>query len=223
MTLRCCRLLIVASLALAILGCGESNRDQAPSTSISNSRASHADDRKDEKADAEPDLSTAKSAALAWIDASWEGNASNAQQVLVDDELQRKFMDGPLRFSAALRALESAAVKQFGKPGWQVTGYPDGSAKTMEKKLQIEEEGDHATASAADAMMPLQLRRTDGKWRVDLSETARDPRAQRVGEASVAAAKVAEDVAAEIGEGKFKTVEEAKDAFRERRLTQVTK
>jgi hypothetical protein len=41
---------------------------------------------------------------------------------LVDDEQQRKFMEGPLRFSAALRALEAAAVKRFGESGRQVTG-----------------------------------------------------------------------------------------------------
>jgi hypothetical protein len=106
----------------------------------------------DRKADAGPDLSTAKSTTLAWIDASWAGNSSVVQQVLVDDEQQREFMAGPLRFSAALRALEAAAVKRFGEPGRQVTGYPDGSAKAMEKHLDIKEEGDRATASLGEAM-----------------------------------------------------------------------
>ena len=180
--------------------------------------ASRAEDR---KADARTDLSTVKSAALAWIDASWAGNASVAHQVLVDDEQQRKFMEGPFRFSAALRALETAAVKRFGEPGRQVTGYPDGSAKAMEKHLEIKEDGDRATASRGEAMMPLQLRRIDGKWRVDLGEAVRDRRARRAGEASVAAAKAAEEVTAEIAEGKYKAPEEAKDAFRERRSAAV--
>ena len=105
--------------------------------------ASRADD-KDRKAEAVPDLSTVRSAALAWIDASWAGNASAAHQVLVDDEQQRKFMAGLLRFSAALRALEKAAVKRFGEPGRKVTGYPDGSAKALEKHLEVKEEGDRA-------------------------------------------------------------------------------
>ena len=182
--------------------------------------ASRAEDR---KADASPDLSTVKSAALAWIDASWAGNASVAHQVLVDDERQRKFMEGPLRFSAALRAMEKAAVKRFGEPGRQVTGYPDGSAKAMEKHLNLKEEGDRATASLGEAMMPLQLRKIDGKWRVDLGEAVRDPRAGRAGAASVAAAKAAEEMAAEIADGKYKTAEEAKAAFRERRLAAVKK
>jgi len=76
-------------------------------------------------------------------------------------------MSGPLRFSAALRALEAAAVKRFGESGRHVTGYPDRSAKGMEKHLEIEEDGDRATASLGEAMMPLKLRRIDGKWRVD--------------------------------------------------------
>jgi hypothetical protein len=180
--------------------------------------ASRAEDR---KADASPDLSTVKSAALAWIDASWAGNPSVAHQVLVDDEQQRKFMEGPLRFSAALRALEAAAVKRFGESGRQVTGYPHGSAKAMEKRLEIKEDGDRATASLGEALMPLQLRRIDGKWRVDLGEAVRDRRARRACEASVAAAKAAEEVAAEIAEGKYNSVDEAKDAFRERRLAAV--
>jgi hypothetical protein len=72
-------------------------------------------------------------------------------------------------------------------------------------------------------MMPLQLRRIDGKWRVDLGEAVRDPRARRAGEASIAAVKAAEDVAREIAEGKYQTVEKAKATFRERRLAEVNK
>ncbi len=141
----------------------------------------------------------------------------------VDDEQQREFAAGPLRFSAALRALEEAAARRFGKPGRQVAGHPDGSAKAMEKHLEIKVEGDRATASLGDAMMPLQLRRIDGRWRVDLADATRDPRARRAGEAAAAAAaaKVAEDVAGEIAEGKYETAEAAKAAFRERRLAQA--
>jgi len=182
-----------------------------------------AEDRNAAKAEPAPDLSTAKSATLAWIDAAWAGNAAVVHQVLVDDEQQRKFMAGPLRLNTALRALESAAVKQFGESGRQVTGYPDGSATAMEKKLEIEEEDGRATASLEEAMMPLYLRRIDGQWRVDLSEWVRDPRARRASRTSGAAAKVAEDLAVEIGEGKFKTVEEASAAFHERRLAKVKK
>jgi hypothetical protein len=119
--------------------------------------------------------------------------------------------------------MEKAAVKRFGEPGRQVTGYPDGSAKAMEKHLDIEEEGDRATASLGEAMMPLKLRKIDGKWRVDLGEAVRDPRARRAGEASVAATKAAEEVAAEIADGNYKTAEEAKAAFRARRLAAVKK
>ena len=178
----------------------------------------------DGKADDSPDLSTAKSSALAWMDASWAGKVSVAHQILVDDEQQRKFMAASLRFSASLRTLESAAVKQFGESGRQVTGYPDCSAKAVEKNLRINEEGDLATASLEDAKMPLQLRRIDGKWRVDISEAVRDPRIPpNAGEAFDAATIIAEGIAAEIAEGKFKTVEEAKAAFRDRRLAAVKK
>ena len=132
-------------------------------------------------------------------------------------------MAGMLRFSAALRALESAAVKQFGEAGRQVTGYPDSSAAAMGNKLEIKEEGDRATVSIKDSLLPLELRRIDGQWRVDVSQAAGDARARRASEASGEAAKVAEDAAAEIAAGNFKTADEAKAAFRERRLAQVKK
>jgi hypothetical protein len=170
---------------------------------------------------AAPDLSTVRSAALAWVDASWNGDAGVADQILVDDDAQREFMAGPLRFSAALRALEAAAIEQWGDAGRQVGGYPDGSAKAMEPKLETTEEDDRASASFGKSMMALPLRRIDGRWRVDLADIARDRRARRASEASTAAAKAADDVAAEIREGKFKSAEDAKAAFAERRLARA--
>jgi hypothetical protein len=170
-----------------------------------------------------PDLSTAKFAALAWIDACWNGDARLAHQVLVDDPKQRDFMAGPLKFSAALRTLESTAVKKFGEAGRQVSGYPDGSAKAVEAKIKIKEDGDRATVTMDDVLLPLELRRIAGNWRVDVSKAASDPRPNRAAAASNTAAKVAEAVAAEIAAGKFKWPTEAKRAFRERRLAEVEK
>jgi hypothetical protein len=176
-----------------------------------------------DKPDERPDLSTSKSAALTWIDASWNGDAHLAHQVLVDDKKQREFIAGLLKFSAAVRALEAAAMKKFGKAGLQVTGYPDGSAKALQAKIKIDEDGDRATVSIDNALLPLQLRRIDGNWRVDCSEASKDPRARRAAAAASAAARIADAVAAEIAAGKFRTVDEAKAAFRERRLAEVEK
>ena len=170
---------------------------------------------------AAPDLSTVRSAALAWVDASWNGDVAVAHQILVDDDAQREFMAGPLRFSAALRALEAAAIERWGDAGRHVSGYPDGSAKAMEPKLEITADDDRASASFGKSMMALPLRRIDGRWRVDLADVARDRRARRASEASTAAAKAADDVAAEIRDGKFKSAEDAKAAFTERRLARA--
>jgi hypothetical protein len=54
-----------------------------------------------------------------------------------------------------------------------------------------------------------------------LADVARDRRARRASEASTAAAKAADDVAAEIRDGKFKSAEDAKAAFTERRLARA--
>lgn len=170
-----------------------------------------------------PDLTTARSAALAWIDASWNGDTHAAHQILVDSREQRETMAGSLRFCAALRSLESAAVKQFGEAGRRVTGYPDGSAKAVENQLEIKEDGDRATASMRDAVLPLRLRRIEGRWRVDISENAGDARFRRALESMVPAAEVAEDMAKEIAAGKYQTVEEARAALRERRSAQSRK
>jgi hypothetical protein len=77
--------------------------------------------------------------------------------------------------------------------------------------------------SIDNALLPLQLRRIDGNWRVDCSEASKDPRARRAAAAASAAARIADAVAAEIAAGKFRTVDEAKAAFRERRLAEVEK
>ncbi len=201
---RKCRL-VIAAVALTVVACFAESRAEVP------------------KPEASPDLSTAKSAALAWIDASFAGDVSIAHQVMIDDEQQRKFMAGPLRFGASLKILEQAAVKQFGDEGRQVTGYPDGSAHAMEKQLTIKEDGDQATATVGDAARPLHLRRIDGKWHVDLSDLVYDKQMQRISEASASAADVAEKLADEIAQGKLKTVDEAKAAFQERRMARYAK
>jgi hypothetical protein len=190
---------------------------------IGNISVPRADDARPGDPKTRPDLSTAKSAALGWIKACSIGDASLAHQILVDDQKQRDFIAGSLEFGAALRALETAAVKIFGKAGREVTGYPDLSAKAVEAKLKIKDDGDRATVTMDDALLPLQLRRISDKWRVDVSEYVGNARMRRSAAASRAAAKVAEAVAAEILEGKFKTADEAKAAFRERRLAAAEK
>jgi hypothetical protein len=164
-----------------------------------------------------PDLSTPRSAALAWIDATFMGDARTVHQILVDDPKQRDFLSASLRFSAALRALEAAAVQKFGDAGRNVTGYPDGSAKTMQGQLKVEQLGDQAKISSPDASRSLTLRQVEGRWRVDLSAWLEDQTLSSLSKSFAQATRAAEEIAAEIAAGKFQSADEAA-AFTARRL-----
>lgn len=180
--------------------------------------SSNAEGNPPKDAEVKPDLSSPKSATLAWLDASWSGDASTVHKILVDDAKQREFVAGTLRVNAAFRTLEAEAIERFGEAGKKVTGYPVVSSKYFAKKITIEEQGDRATVSIKDAMFSLELRKIDGQWRVDLSEFIRDPDAQKLVRGSEAFAKLAEEFAREIKKGKHKSAEDAAAAFLEKRL-----
>jgi hypothetical protein len=170
----------------------------------------------------EPDLSTALSAALAWYEANWKGDANAAHKVLVDDAAQREYVAAGLRYSAALNNLEAAAAKQFKGVGRRVTDHPN-SARLMERRLEVQEDGDRATVTAKNMKMPIELRRIDGRWRVDLSAAMRDPGLARADGAYNGVAAIAEEMTREVAAGAFKSADDVRKEFTRRRRAAAPK
>lgn len=168
-----------------------------------------------------PDLSSPRAAALAWIDAAWDGDIDRARQILVPDDKQLEAVMSMLHWSAARRELEAAGEARFGEAGRKVSGYPDGSATGVKDRLKVSVDGDVGTAELPDSVLSLKLRKQDGLWRVDLTDAIRDPRFVRAARASSSLAKVARDVAAEIKAGRFADAGEARGSFTKRRRAAV--
>lgn len=166
---------------------------------------------------ADPDLTSARSAALAWIQAVGRGDITAAYKMLRDDPADRALAADLLCLNAAIRNLESASLSKFGDAGKRVTGYPDGPKATADQ-LRVREDGDSATADVPGSMLPLRLRRTDGRWMVDLSEAAQDPRVRNAARGSRRAADVANRMAEEVAAGRFESADAAREEFRKRRL-----
>ena len=213
---RCATALVLLMVARPCVGGGVLTAPAAPSAD-DGAEASRAPPGAG--ADAERDLSGVRSAALAWINAMWQGDAAAAHRVLVEDEAQRKLVARLATFNASLRHLEAVAVERFGAQGVRISGYPAQTPESVAASLEVELDGDEATARQAEATEPVRLRRVNGTWRVDLSDHVR--LLARVAPASERAAAVAREVAAEIAAGKFASAEEARVEFRRRRLAAV--
>jgi hypothetical protein len=168
-----------------------------------------------------PDLSSPRSAAAAWLQSAAVGDVDTALKIVVDDKEHRQFVVDMLTFSAALRGLRDAAVAAFGEAGREVTARYEGLLTPPHAKLHIEVDGDTATVTMDEAINPLRLRKVDADWRVDLDASVRDVNTEKVARGARRAAAVADQVAAEIGEGKFKSADAAREAFARRQLAAV--
>jgi hypothetical protein len=168
-----------------------------------------------------PDLSTPRSAVLAWLSAGSRADLERMKEILVDDPAQRELLSDMMAFPIALKKLESAAVARFGDAGSNVTGYPPIVERVIEPKITIR--GETAVAEIPDATppVPLILRRIDGRWRIDTSIALRDPQVQGLRQSSRRVTEVAIQVAEDVAAGKYRSPEEARAAFTQRRLAAV--
>jgi hypothetical protein len=170
---------------------------------------------------APPDLSTPRSAVLAWLSAGSKADLERMKEILVDDPAQRELLSDVMGFPIALKRLERAAVARFGDADSNVTGYPPIVERVIEPKITIR--GETAVAEIPDATppVPLNLRRIDGRWRIDTSSALRDPQLQALRQSSRQATEVAIQVAEDVAAGKYRSPEEARAAFTQRRLAAV--
>jgi hypothetical protein len=87
----------------------------------------------------------------------------------------------------------------------------------MERRLAIQVDGDRATVSADDMKMPIELRRVDRRWRVDLSAAMGDPGLASTDRAYKAVAAIAEEMTREVAAGAFQSADDVRKEFTRRR------
>jgi hypothetical protein len=122
---------------------------------------------------ADIDQSTPKAAALAFAKAMEAGDANTANQIAVGTDQDKQVLAAMMDFTHSVKTLRESAVKKFGDKADEVTGggMNVDSAKAMED-TETKEDGDTATVVATKPQpSTMHLKKIDGKWKVDLTET----------------------------------------------------
>lgn len=163
---------------------------------------------------------SAKETIAAFGKAVENGDAAGAKALTVSDPTSDKMLDALIPVSGAMKKLNDAAVEKFGEAGKSLAGNNSDSfdlAKSM-KDLEVKETGDTAEAvnTKKPKDKPLKMKKVDGKWKIDFASVMGGENAAQMEQALPmikGMATAANEGADEIKAGKYKTVDEAKQAL----------
>lgn len=168
-------------------------------------------------ADDGADLSSPRKTAAAFAMALQRGDMATLQTVTVGGADDYKLMRSVTGMTAAADQLNKAAVARFGaEEGKKVARSMGGSPEQSDIPRQIAEsdekvEGDSAaiTMKGAPPGNAINLKKVEGRWKVDLSQFPKRDEIARQTPILDAAAKVLVQGAADVRNGKYRTAEEA--------------
>jgi hypothetical protein len=162
---------------------------------------------------AAPDLSTPKKAAVEFAKGLEAGDLVAARAAAVGSSDDFKIVEIISGLVRSARDLRTAAIEKFGDAGKQVLPNGDELAD-FSKRVDAGTEkitGDTATVGQPDEREPMKLKKAaDGSWRVDLASI---PEKDEIGKMMPKIQKVMAGGTTDIKAGKYKTVDEAKDAI----------
>jgi hypothetical protein len=164
-------------------------------------------------------LSTPKDAAISFGKAVEAGDLAQAQAVSITDAGTKELLAAMVPLVGALKKLDTAAVAKFGPAGKNVAGggNPGAQFSGQYEDAEVKESGDTATVTGKKGGEPLKLKKVDGQWKVDLASMTKGPDDARAMAMALPMFKgmttSAEETTAEITAGKYKTADEAKQAF----------
>jgi hypothetical protein len=159
-----------------------------------------------------------KAVAIAFIGSIEKGDAATARGLLPGDPANGRWVDAAVGLSAALKKLDAVAVERFGEPGRNLTHnqlHLADAAKALEQ-AQEKMEGDWATVTVPGRAEPLGLKKTEGRWQLELSKTSEDLATQTA--LYTRLTRVAERTAQEIAAGAYPSAEAAARVFTARVL-----
>jgi hypothetical protein len=169
------------------------------------------------------DLSTPKAALRVLSAALHDGDAGRLHEVLATtNPAEERMIAAIAQTSTAFNRLHAAAVQAFGDAAAaRFTGETEEQYAQSLGRIDAAEvaiDGDKASVRYPGATEPeYELRRTDGRWRVPMSQFSKGADAAtldaRVAEAS-GQIRIVLELAAEIAAGKYRTAEAASEAWR---------
>jgi hypothetical protein len=174
---------------------------------------------------AEPDMSTPKATVVSFAKALNDGDAAAIKTLCTGTAKQVQTIDAVGEMVAASKRMQTAAVAKWGDAGKKLGGeMASGSDELLKSvdKLEIKEEGDTATVSG-EAMKgdPMKLRKIDGKWKIDLAAIRDAENMEKAAPMMKAMAKAADETATDIKADKYKTIEDATQAYQAKMMAAV--
>lgn len=148
------------------------------------------------------------------------GDGPTAKKHVVSDDNNQKLIETLTKVTKANRDLQDAAVAKFGDEGKTLGGNRMGpKAPQFDKDFddaQITVNGDTATVTgkAEGNAHPATFKKEDGTWKLDLLATA--PSVAQLGQQAGMMGKMADvmnEVTGEIKDGKYSSVQEAKQGL----------
>jgi len=160
--------------------------------------------------------STPKETVISFAKALDAGDTASIKQLVTGTDKQVAMMEGAGNMMSAMKRMQDAAVAKWGDAGKAIAGEMGKPSDEILKnidKAEIKEEGDTATFKGQNDKETVKLKKVDGKWKIDLASMPDQGELEKAGPALKAMTKAADDTATDIKADKFKTVDEAKQAF----------
>lgn len=163
---------------------------------------------------AEADLSSPKAAAMTFAKAVESNNAADIKAASVGAEAEQKNWLAMAGFMGAAANLKKAMTDKFGPEGAAVVPMETDALSKEVAKVEEKIDGDSATLMKKviedeDDKKPLNLKKIDGKWKVDLDTF---PNKEQMAPVIAMFSKLTpamESVAADVKAGKYATLLEA--------------
>lgn len=181
--------------------------------------------RAEPAADARPDLSTPKAAAVAFMRALESGEVRAIKAVTLGSDDDYRLMSAVASAMRATRDLQKAATDRFGKAGDGIVPGQSGDPVDEISESKVKETGDTALLARKEdpeGRSPLRLKKTDGQWKIDLAALPDKRQINQALPAMRATQRAMEQAAADIKAGKYKTADEAKEAVQKQLMQAAT-
>lgn len=162
------------------------------------------------------DYSTPREAYRTYIQALLDRDVKTAQNSVVGSEAISKFLVMQIQYNQSEATFRKAISKAFPETAKDMTDPDEQTLKTLDK-CQEKITEDSATLQTPDSViLPVTLKRIEGKWKVDLVTMFKDVSLDEVTRFRSAVREVMEVLTPDIEQGKFKTYDDLKSALQMR-------
>jgi len=148
------------------------------------------------------------------------GDVARVRRLVAGNDAQKQSIEAMASMMGGMKQLADAANAKFGdnaKELGALASSPDDMTKLWEA-AEEKVEGDTATLTARGVREPLRMKLVEGRWLVDLNAGPEQQRADFIKGAPhfKVMGDIARQVAGDLGQGRYKSVEEVRTALEQR-------